>query len=389
MRIADRTAITGVGWSRFSRDSGTSVTNLAAKACLNAIDDAGLTTADVDGVITFRFFDDTVAPNDLCQTLGIDRCNFQSYDGLGGGWNCSAVLVAAMAIHAGVCRNVLVYRAANGRSDVHLLRQSGQGRPARTAQFMAPFGSSHAASTFGHVATAYLARYGGTPDDFGPVAVTQRQHAALNTKAIMRQPITLDDHRASPWIVYPFRLLDCCLESDAAAAIVVSSADQARDCRHGPVYVTAGLGGSGQTAGAWQTNAANAAPLLYDSAGITARDLSFAQLYDPFTFMCMVHMEDYGLVEPGGVVQWVRDGRNRLDGDTPVNTHGGLLSEAYVHGLNHVIEAVQQLRPGGVRDDLCHGQHTFDRSECRQVRNPRIGLVCGEAGASSLLLRAA
>jgi acetyl-CoA acetyltransferase len=155
------------------------------------------------------------------------------------------------------------------------------------------------------------------------------------------------------------------------------------------VYVTAALGGSGQTQGTWQTNAANAAPLLYQSAGIAVKDLSFAQLYDPFTFMCMVHMEDYGLVEPGGVLEWVKEGRNGLDGDTPVNTHGGLLSEAYIHGLNHVIEAVQQLRPGGVRDDLCQGAHTYDRSECRQVRNPRIGLVCGEAGASSLLLRAA
>jgi acetyl-CoA acetyltransferase len=103
--------------------------------------------------------------------------------------------------------------------------------------------------------------------------------------------------------------------------------------------------------------------------------------------MCLTHIEDYGLVEKGGAGAWVREGHNKLDGSCPVNTHGGLLSEAHIHGQNHVIEAVQQLRPEGVRDDLCVGPHTYDRTVCRQVRNPEIALVCGEAGGSSMLLR--
>lgn len=114
-----------------------------------------------------------------------------------------------------------------------------------------------------------------------------------------------------------------------------------------------------------------------------------AELYDPFSFMCLLHMEDFGLVPKGEVGAWVTEGRNGLDGDVPTNTHGGLLPEAYVQGLNHVVEAVQQLRPGGVTDDLCQGAHTYDRSRCRQVRDARIALCCGEGGQSSLLLRRA
>jgi len=123
--------------------------------------------------------------------------------------------------------------------------------------------------------------------------------------------------------------------------------------------------------------------------GITPKDVSIAEIYDPFTGICMVHIEDFGLVKKGEIGPWVREGRNRLDGDVPVNTHGGLMSEAHIHGLNHVIEAVQQLRPEGVVDDLCNGAHTFDRTTCRQVRDPKIALVCGECGESAVLLRSA
>ena len=148
-----------------------------------------------------------------------------------------------------------------------------------------------------------------------------------------------------------------------------------------------GAAGDGETAGPWETNGVHGAPRLYEGASVTAKDVDFTELYDPFTGMCLLHMEDFGLVEKGSGGAWVRAGKNGLDGETPVNTHGGLLSEAHIHGLNHVIEAVQQLRPEGVVDDLCDGAHSYDRSVCRQVRAPEIGLVCGEGGASSLLLR--
>jgi acetyl-CoA acetyltransferase len=205
----------------------------------------------------------------------------------------------------------------------------------------------------------------------------------------MRKPITIEDHQNSRWIIYPFRLLDCCQESDGGVALVITSAERARDLKHAPVYIMSGMGGQGQTSGLWETNGANSAPLLYEGAGITPKDVSIAEIYDPFTAMCMVHIEDFGLVKKGEIGSWVREGHNRLDGDLPVNTHGGLMSEAHIHGLNHVIEAVQQLRPEGVVDDLCKGVHTYDRSTCRQVRNPETALVCGECGESAMLLRRA
>ncbi|MGQ0572415.1 MAG: thiolase C-terminal domain-containing protein [Armatimonadota bacterium] len=387
--LRDRTAISGIGWTAFSRASGTTVANLAAEASLNAIRDSGLTPRDIDGIITYRYFDDTIAPSDLMQALGITQCAFQAMDGLGGGWSCAAVLLAAMTVHTGICRHVLVFRAMNGRSEVHAIRQNRPLRPIRAGQFTAPFGAAHAAATLGHLATAHMARYGTTTLDFAHLAVAQRRHAMLNQKAVTRKPMTIEDHQSSPWIIYPFRLLDCCQETDNAVALVVTSAERARDLRAAPVYITAGVGGSNQPASLWESNGVHAAPAVYRAAGIGPNDLNFAQLYDPFTFLCMLHMEDFGLCEKGGVGAWVRAGQNGLDGPMPVNTHGGLLSEAYVHGLNHVVEAVQQLRPGGVVDDLCEGSHTFDRSRCRQVRDAEVGLVCAEVGGSALILRKA
>jgi acetyl-CoA acetyltransferase len=381
--IKDKTAIVGIGWTRFSRDSGTTVANLAAEASLNAIHDAGLDVQDIDGIVTHWYRPDTIQPRDLVEMLGLKRCNYQVYNNLGGTWSSAAVLTAAMAVFAGVCKHVLVFRAMNGRSE----RQPGPSRPVRSAQFTLPFGLHVDAATFGPHVTAHMERYGTTTLDFAHLAVTQRNNAMLNRKAVMQTPISIEDHQASRWIVYPFRLLDCCLQTDGAGAVIVTSAERARDLRQAPVYISAGVGGMGKTNEWWETNGVNAAPFLYEAAGITPTDVSLAELYDPFTGVCMLHMEDFGIAPRGEVGAWVTAGKNGLDGETPVNTHGGLLSEAYLQGLNHTIEAVQQLRPGGVVDDYCEGPHTFDRTRCRQVRHPEIALVCGESGASALILR--
>lgn len=317
----------------------------------------------------------------------MENCNFQLFSDGGGGWNCAAVASAAMLVYTGMCKNVLLYKARNsyseGRSGLAGRANEVQGLD----QFSTPFGAHHAAANFGHYASAHMARYGITSLDYAHLAVTTRKHASLNTKAQMRKPITIEDHQNSRMIIYPFHLLDCCQQTDGAVALVVTSVERARDLRHEPVYIMSGVGGVGKTAGLWETNGVNAAPVLYEGAGITPADVSIAEIYDPFTGMCMMHIEDFGLVEKGGSGAWVRAGKNGLDGHVPVNTHGGLLSEGHIHGLNHVIEAVQQLRPEGVVDDLCDGPHTYDRKVCRQVRNPEIALVCGEGGGSGLLLR--
>ncbi len=390
--ISNRTAITGIGGTAFTKSAGRSVLGLATEAGLNAVADAGLRTADIDGVITYFHNQDTVPPRQLVQALGLEDCSFQVMSALGGGWACAAVATAAMAIHAGLCRNVLVYRAMKGRSESF--------PPAKIApneeQWSRPFGISHAAARFGPHVTAHMARYGTTSLDFGQLAVTERRHARLNRKSMMTEPMTLDDHQASPWVIYPFRLLDCCIRSDGAVAIVVSAADRARDMRHAPVYLRSMIGGtltnqSGtlHADGLWQLYASKAAPKLYAGAELTAADVDIAQLYDPFTGICLMHMEGFGLAAPGEAAARIRAGDIGLDGAIPLNTHGGLLSEAYMHGLGHIIEAVQQLRPGGVVDDFCDGAHDYDRAHCRQVRDPKVALVCGECGDSALLLAAA
>jgi acetyl-CoA acetyltransferase len=308
---------------------------------------------------------------------------------LGGGWAPAAVASAAMAIHAGLCRNVLVFRALTGKSNT--------GKPARIApneeQWSKPFGIAHAAARFGPHVTAHMDRYGTTSLDFGHLAVGTRNHVRLNKKSMMTEPMTLADHQASPWVIYPFRLLDCCMRSDGAVAVVVSAADRARDMRHAPVYIRAMMGGTLthqhgtlHADGLWQMYAHRAAPKLYGAADLTAADVDIAELYDPFTGVCLLHMEGFGLAGPGEGAARIRAGDTGLDGAIPLNTHGGLLSEAYMHGLGHVLEAVQQLRPGGVVDDYCSGAHDYDRAHCRQVRDPKIALVCGECGDSSLIL---
>jgi len=385
--MRETTAIAGIGWTAFGRGLGTSTRNLAAQASLNAIADAGLSVADIDGLVSFYWErPDSPAPAELAAMLGIKNCNFADFCSLGGTWSCGAVAAAATAVHAGVCTHALVYRAMNGYSD----RGHGVPRiPSGAEQFTLPYGEVHAAATFGHYASAHMARFGTTSLDFAHLAVTQRKHAMLNKKAVMRQPLTVEEHQASRWVVHPYRLLDCCIQTDGAVALIITTAERARDLRKAPVYIMAALAGRTVSEIPWETNGVRAAPVLYGAAGITPADVDVAELYDPFTFMCMTHMEDFGLVPKGEVGAWVRAGQNGFDGPCPVNTHGGLLSESYVQGLNHVIEAVQQLRPGGVCDDLCEGPHTYDRATCRQVRDAEIALCCGEEGGSSLLLRKA
>jgi len=389
--ISDRTAITGIGWTAFTRSAGRSVLGLATEASLRAVDDAGLRVGDIDGVVTFFHNQDTIAPRQLVQALGLEDCSFQVMNALGGGWACAAVATASMAIHAGLCRNVLVFRAMKGRSESN--------KPARIApseeQWSRPFGISHAAARFGPHVTAHMARYGTTSLDFGHLAVSQREHARLNRKSMMTDPMTLDDHQASPWVIHPFRLLDCCIRSDGAIAIIVSAADRARDSRHGPVHIRSMMGGTLghqhgtlHAPGLWELYAHRAAEKLYAGGGLSPADVDLAELYDPFTGICLMHMEGFGLAGPGEAAARVRAGDTGLDGAIPVNTHGGLLSEAYIHGLGHVVEAVQQLRPGGVIDDFCDGAHDYDRTHCRQVRDAKVALVCGECGDSSLLLTA-
>ncbi len=392
----DRTAISGVGWTRMLKDSGESVLSLAVDASLEAIADAGLKPADIDGLVTYYWgLRDTPAPAQMADALGLKACNMSFCDGSGGAWAASAIAAAAMAVYSGTCKHVLVYRAANARSEAMFLPgldtwHSGQ------RQWNEPYGAQHPATIYGPHVSSWMQEYGLQNSDLAPLAVLQRGNAALNRKALMTKPISVADHQDSPWIVEPFRLLDCSIWNDGAVALVVSATAGRRGGDSSAVTIRAVSGGtmsapvrrSGASAH-WELNASALAPELYRLAGLAPSDIDLAEVYDPFTGVALMHIEQFGLCEPGTSPELLRRGDFALDGPTPVNTHGGHLSEGGTMGLGHVVEAVQQLREGGVRDDYCEGSHDHDRRHCRQVRDPEFGLVVGESGDSALILRRA
>jgi acetyl-CoA acetyltransferase len=244
----------------------------------------------------------------------------------------------------------------------------GTGRPPPDQlefQYQVPYGHATPPQQFAMIGRAYLDKYGAVAEDFGAVAIAQREFARLNERALMRTPLTMDDYLGSRWIVEPLRLFDCCLETDAAVAVVVTSAERARDLRRVPVTISGAVWGSGHTlfsndrADLTRSGAAESGPRLWRRAGLGPSDVDVAELYDAFTPLVLIQLEDYGFCAPGEGAGLVRAGT------LPVNTHGGHLSEGYVHGLNHLAEAVHQLR-----------------HECgdRQVAGAEVALSTGQPG---------
>lgn len=380
--LREATAIVGIGYTELSRSSGVSTLTLALRAIMAALEDAGLRPSDVDGLTTFRV-GDSVLPMIVAQSLGIRDLRYFVDQFGGGSASHSIVGQAALAVHAGIADCVVCYRALNARSE---FRMGGTGRPpvdAVETQYQAPYGYLAPPQQFAMAARAHMDRYGTTAEQLGAVAVAQRAHAIPNERALMRHPMTMDDYLGSRPVVEPFRLFDCCLETDGAVALVVTSTERARDLRQRPVLIRGAAWGSGQTLYSnaqpdpTRTAAADMAPRLYEMAGVGPSDIDLAELYDCFTYSVLVQLEDYGFCQKGESGAFVESGATRLGGSIPVNTHGGFLSEGYVHGLNHVTEAVSQLR--------------HDAGE-RQVAGAEVALSTAQPGyvagcTSALVLR--
>jgi acetyl-CoA acetyltransferase len=351
--LSDKYAIAGIGQTRYSRSSGTTVLNLALEACLNAIADAGIALDEVDGVISYHL-GDSVPSMAVATGLGLRAPRYAVEFSAGGNAANLVIQAAAMAIQAGLARAVLCYRALNGRSGYRL----GGSRDLDTrgiAQFTAPYGWITYPQAMAMWCRRHMIKYGTTSEQLGAVAVACRRHASLNERAMMREPITLVDHQKSRTIVEPFRLLDICLESDGACAVLVTSSERARDLRHRQVYIMGAAYGGGPNQGddlfdaiRWPDHAHNYARYiaqdLWQSAGITPDDIDVAEIYDCFTHSVIMQLEGFGFCPEGEGGRFIQGGRIELGGKLPINTHGGLLSEAYIHGLNHVVEAVEQLR---------------------------------------------
>ncbi len=367
---AGRTAIVGLGATEFSKDSGRSELRLASEATDLALRDAGIDPAEVDGMVTFSA--DTNPEIEIARSLGIGELSFFSRIHYGGGAACATVQQAAMAVASGVADVVVCYRAFNERSG-NRFGAGVQGRPptpnAEMANFSwyAPFGLLTPAQWVAMAAQRYLHVTGATSEDFGRVAVADRKHAATNPKAwFYGKPITLEDHQASRWIVEPLHLLDCCQETDGGQALVVTSLERARDLPQPPVVIEAAAQGSGRAqemmTSYYEVDLAGldemgvVARQLWRTSGLGPDDIQTAVLYDHFTPYVLSQLEELGFCGRGEAKDFVRDGNIELGGRLPLNTHGGQLGEAYLHGMNGIAEGARQVRGTSVNqvDDVHH-----------------------------------
>ena len=352
--LRDRYAVAGIGCTAYSAASGTTVLNLALEACREAAADAGMEAAEIDGVVSFHF-GDSVPSMAVATGLGLPAVRYAVEFSSGGNAAALIVQTAAAAIEAGLATNVLCYRAMNGRSGFRL----GGGRELASrgiTQYTAPFGWISYPQAMAMWCRRHMIEYGTTSEQLGAVAVACRRNAVRNSRAMMRTPISLADHQASRMIVEPFHLLDICLETDGATALLVTSAERARDLRQRPVYLMGAAYGGGPNQGddlfdaiRWPDHSHNYSRYIADdlwrSAGVGPADIDVAELYDCFTYSVIMQLEGFGFCAPGEGGGFVEGGGiDGDDGGLPVNTHGGLLSEGYIHGLNHVFEAVEQLR---------------------------------------------
>jgi acetyl-CoA acetyltransferase len=347
----------GIGATEFSKDSGRSELKLAVEAISAAIEDAGLKLSDVDGLCTYAM--DKNPEIEVFRNIGGRELRFFGRTDYGGGAACAPLLQAALAVHAGVAQVVVCYRAMNERSQ-YRFGQAFVPPPFANAEsanwaWTVPFGLATPASWVALAARRYMHDYGATSEDFGRVSVACRRHAAVNPRAwFYRKPITLADHQASRWIVEPLRLLDCCQESDGAVALVVTSAARARDLRQRPALIRAAAQGAADE----QMNMTSfyrrdiaalsemrlVAQQLYAMGGLGARDIQTAVLYDHFSPFVLPQLEVFEFCARGEAKEFIKNGNIEIGGALPVNTHGGQLGEAYIHGLNGVAEAVRQVR---------------------------------------------
>ncbi|MDX3886275.1 MAG: lipid-transfer protein [Sphingomonas sp.] len=355
--ISNQAAIAGIGATEFSKNSGRSELRLAVEATLAALADAGIDPAEVDGLSTYTM--DNNPEIELFRAIGGRQLKFHSRIHYGGGAACAPILHAAMAIAAGIAEVVVCYRAMNERSQYRF----GTGHtppPVPTAEsahygWYVPFGLISPASWVAMQARRYMHDHGATSEDFGRVSVAARRHAATNPRAwFYEKPITLADHQASRWIVEPLRLLDCCQESDGAVAVVVTSLERARRLRNAPAVIRAAAQGAGDDSQMMTSYYRKdigrisemniVADQLYAQAGIGPADVQAAILYDHFTPFVLPQLEAFGFAKEGQARDFIREGNIELGGRLPINTHGGQLGEAYIHGLNGVAEAVRLVR---------------------------------------------
>ena len=371
--LKDRACIAGIGETEYSRggpNSERSLLSLQLEAATRAIADAGLTNKDVDAILPSQY---GRPAEELAANLGVEELRYAATVFMGGASPVACLQTAAMAIAVGVATNVLIVTGFNFYSSRRVQALSGVSTAPLAwiaNDYYVPHGVVAPAQWYSLIARRHMHEFGTTCEQLGAVAVAMRKHAQLNDRALMHgKALTLEDYLASPILFGPYRLLDCCLETDGAAAIVVTAAERAGDARQKPVFLSGVATGHPYPADditnrkdIFEIGLTHAAPRALAMAGVEHKEIDFAQIYDCFTFEAIQQIEEMGFCRRGEGGAFVEGGRIELGGELPVNTHGGLLSEAHTLGMNHITEAVRQLRGEG---------------GARQVKDARVGLVTG------------
>jgi acetyl-CoA acetyltransferase len=374
--IKDKACIVGIGQTPYTRGPGPgpdqSNLTLQLQAAEAAIADAGLKNKQIDAILPFAGLN---IAEEFAVNLGIEDLRYQATTHIGGAAPGAGIANAAMVVSSGLAEHVLITGGWYGFSGKRVREVVVQDVTAMSGgvtarDFYFPNGLTAPVQWFSFMARLHMMEFGTKPEHFGAVAVASRKHAQLNDNALMRgKPMTMENYLEAPMISDPYRLLDCSLEADGAAAFVVTTLERARDLKKKPVYV---MGfGQGQPYPAddivtrdevFNLGLTAATPRAFKMAGITHTDVNFLEIYDPFTFQVIQQIEEMGFCKRGEGGPFVSGGRIEIGGQLPVNTHGGLLSEAHVLGMNHFMEAVRQLR---------------GEAGERQVSNAQIGVVTG------------
>ncbi|MFI7099288.1 thiolase C-terminal domain-containing protein [Streptomyces sp. NPDC050161] len=342
--------ISGVGETDYSRKSGRTTTRLGMQAALAAARDAGIDAREIDGVVGFPH---SLSSEDVAANLGLHALRYSVTVAMGGAGSVAALGHARLAVESGAARHVLILRARNGCSGGRIHERPSQ-LPAQhfRTQLEHPYGWNTAAQRYAMICRRYLHAYELTREQLGAVALAARAHAQLNPRAMTHgRELTMEQYLAGRMIADPYHLFDCCLETDGACAVIVS----ARAATDGPppVRILGVAEGRPRTPDDLTNRPdllaiglAPAAAAVWERTGLAPADMDAAMVYDCFTFEVIHQLEAAGFAPEGGGGKLAASGAIRLGGSLPVNTHGGLLSEGHLSGLNHVVEAVRQLRGG-------------------------------------------
>lgn len=354
--LSNEAAIVGIGQTTYSKKSGVSELALACEAVSNAIDDAGIDPSEVDGLVTYTL--DSSDEVEVARAVGLGDLSMFAKINYGGGAAVGVVHQAVMAVATGAAKNVVVWRAMNGRSG----QRMGQGVSGNIISsdvihwsWYMTYGMLTPASWVAMIANNYMHEYGASSEQLAKIAISQRNYALNNPAAAgYGKPLSYEDYMASKLITEPLRLYDCCQETDGGCALLITSVERARDLKQKPAIIR----GASQAATQGQEQMTSfyrddllalpemefAAKKVYEQSGLGPKDIDAACLYDAFTPEVLMQLESFGFCDRGEAKDFVDDGHLDIDGRLPNNTHGGLLSEAYIHGMNNIAEGVRLVR---------------------------------------------